>query len=74
LKEDFQKMDSFFARDIEKVLRDRAAEEGVEAALLIHASRVLVLGMAVSPSIFDVLELIGREKTVERLSRLEELL
>jgi glutamyl-tRNA synthetase/nondiscriminating glutamyl-tRNA synthetase len=74
LKEDFQKMDSFFARDIEKVLRNRAAEEGVEAALLIHASRVLVLGMAVSPSIFDVLELIGREKTVERLGRLEELL
>ncbi len=49
---DLDAIDSFKAEEIERILRDRAESEGVKAGLLIHASRVLVLGTKVSPGIF----------------------
>ena len=70
LAEDFSAMDEFSAPEIERVLRQRAEKEVVEAALLIHALRMLVVGEPVSPGIFDVLEMVGKEKTLERMSRL----
>ncbi len=73
LAKDFQAMDEFSAPEIEQVLRKRAEEEGVKAALLIHALRMLVVGEPVSPGIFAVLELAGKEKTLERMSRLSDV-
>jgi len=70
LQEDFQNIQEFTAPDIEKALRNRAEKEGVKAALFIHALRVLTLGMKVSPGIFEILELLGKEKTVKRMMRL----
>lgn len=67
LKDDFKRLDGFKASDTERVLRDRAEKEGVKAGLLIHAVRLLVLGKTQSPGIFDVLELLGKEKTLSRL-------
>jgi glutamyl-tRNA synthetase len=54
---------------IEAALRGFAAELGIKAAVLIHATRVAVTGTAVSPDLFEVLYLVGRPKTVERLRR-----
>ncbi|MGB9907258.1 MAG: glutamate--tRNA ligase [Candidatus Saccharicenans sp.] len=73
LANDFQRLENFSAQDIERVLRERAEREGIKAATLIHALRVLVLGRAVSPGLFEVLELIGREKTLARIEKLEEI-
>jgi len=70
LQDDFEKMADFRAENIEKVLRERAEKEGVKAAYFIHALRILILGMKVSPGIFDVLELMGKEKTIPRMRRL----
>lgn len=72
LKQDFERLEPFSAEAIEDVLRQRAEKEGVKAALLIHALRMIVLGTKVGPGIFDVLELVGREKTVDRMNRLDE--
>jgi len=69
LKEDFERMEDFIALHIEEILRKRAEREGVKAALFIHALRMLVVGEPVSPGIFDVLELVGREKTIERINK-----
>ena len=68
LKDDFSHMEDFSSSQIEQVLRQRAEKEGVKAALLIHALRILVVGEPVSPGIFDVLELVGKEKTIERMN------
>lgn len=70
LQKDFLELSDFSAQETEQCLRKRAAAEGVKAALLIHATRVLVLGMAVSPSLFDVLGLLGKETTVQRLRQI----
>ena len=73
LAQDFLGVEEFVAEKIESVLRQRAEKEGVKAALLIHALRMLVLGEPVSPGIFDVLELAGREKTIKRMNAFSEI-
>lgn len=73
LREDLRATADFNAASIESVLRARAEKLDMKAALLIHALRVLVLGTGVSPGIFFVLELIGREKVLERTAHLTEI-
>lgn len=72
LRRDFEVIENFSSQEIERVLRLRAEKEGVKAAVLIHALRMLVVGEPVSPGIFDVLELVGRERTLERMDKLQE--
>ncbi len=72
LKEDFKRIEPFKAAELEQVLRARAEKEGVKAAVFIHALRVLLLGRSVGPGIFEVLELMGKEKTLARLDSLAE--
>jgi glutamyl-tRNA synthetase len=57
---------------LEPVLRKLAEELQVGAAKLIHPARVAVVGMAVSPSIFQVLTALGKARTLERLERAVE--
>jgi glutamyl-tRNA synthetase len=52
---------------LEAGVRSQAAELGVKAGELIHPARVALTGQGVSPGIFDVMYLLGRPKTVERL-------
>jgi glutamyl-tRNA synthetase len=52
---------------IEQALRAFAEEAGVKAGLLINASRTALTGQSVGPSMFDVFEVIGRERSVGRL-------
>jgi glutamyl/glutaminyl-tRNA synthetase len=68
-----QDLPDFTAANLEAVLRALAEQAGVKAALLIHAVRVLVLGMGVSPGLFEVLELIGKDKVLSRLSGFSEI-
>jgi glutamyl-tRNA synthetase len=52
---------------IERVLREVADARRIKAAALIHASRIAATGQAVSPGIFEVLALLGKRITLERL-------
>ena len=58
---------SFDRNTLDAELRNLAERLGVKAGALIHATRVAVTGRAVSPGLFEVLELLGRERTVARL-------
>jgi glutamyl-tRNA synthetase len=66
--------DSFTAAPLESALRQLAAARGLKAGPLIHATRVAVVGQAVSPSLFEVLELIGRDRVVSRLLDADRLI
>lgn len=57
------------AEDFEAALRGFAEQRGVKAGLLINASRVALTGQAVAPGIFEVMSLLGKQRTVERLRR-----
>ena len=52
---------------LEAALRGRAEAEGVGAGELIHPLRVAVSGRGVSPDIFKLCELLGRERVLDRL-------
>ncbi len=59
---------------VEAAVRGTAAERGIKAGELIHAARVAATGRAVSPGLFEVLVLLGRHRTVERLAQLRTFL
>lgn len=69
LMEEFERMDVFNAEETERVLRTLADRMGIKAARLIHPLRVALLGERVSPGIFDVLEILGKEETIVRIKR-----
>ena len=57
------------AEPLERELRSLAEELGVGAGKLIHPLRVALTGQAVSPGIFQVLLLVGRERALGRMDR-----
>jgi glutamyl/glutaminyl-tRNA synthetase len=59
---------------VEAAVRGLAAERGIKSGVLIHATRVAVTGRMTSPGLFEVLELLGRERTVSRLEQLVSFL
>jgi glutamyl-tRNA synthetase len=66
--ERLRSVDPFDAATIEPALRQVADARGIKPGVLIHATRVAVTGQAVSPGLFEVLELVGRARTIARLS------
>jgi glutamyl-tRNA synthetase len=57
----------FTAAALEPAIRALAAARGVKAGVLIHPTRVAIVGRAESPGIFEVLELLGRERVRARI-------
>jgi len=70
----FGELDRFDAATAEAALRETAEAQGVKAATLIHATRVAVTGQSVSPGLFDVVALLGRDRTLTRLAELQRFL
>jgi glutamyl-tRNA synthetase len=58
----------FTAAALEPAVRALAEARGVKAGVLIHPTRVAVVGRAESPGIFEVLELLGRERALARMA------
>ncbi len=63
-------LESYDEEHIEKVLRTEAEKLGVSASKLIHPARIAVTGQEVGPGVFEVLALVGKERTLQRLERL----
>jgi glutamyl-tRNA synthetase len=57
----------FTHQTTEAAVRGLAEELGIKAGVLMNASRVALTGQSVAPGLFDVMTLLGREKTVSRL-------
>jgi glutamyl-tRNA synthetase len=67
LAEKLASLESFSHDTAEAALRAFADEAGVKAGLLINASRTMLTGQAVGPSMFEVFDVIGQERSVRRL-------
>src|SRR6185503_6607819 len=52
---------------VEAALRAVAEARGIKAGVLIHATRVAVTGQAVSPGVFEVIALVGKERVLRRI-------
>ncbi len=58
----------FSASNLEKLVRDEAKKLSIEAAGLIHPIRIAITGVSVSPGLFDLMEVLGQKKVVNRLA------
>ena len=67
LADRLETVEPFNAAQAEAALRAFSDEAAVKAGLLINASRTMLTGQAVGPSMFEVFEIIGRERAVMRL-------
>jgi glutamyl-tRNA synthetase len=67
LADRFEETDPFTAETAEAALRKFAEDSGVKAGLLINGSRTMLTGQAVGPSMFEVFEILGQKRSVERL-------
>jgi glutamyl-tRNA synthetase len=67
LRADWGALDAWDETALEAVLRARADHLGTSAARLIHPLRVAVTGEAVSPGIFEVVHVLGRDRTLRRM-------
>jgi len=60
-------LEPFSAAHVETVVRDFADQLGVKAGVFINGSRTMLTGQSVGPSMFDVFEIMGRKRSIERL-------
>ena len=70
LREALQRAEPFDETATEAALRSLAEARHEAAALFIHPLRAALVGAAVSPGVFAVLILIGKERALQRLERL----
>jgi len=62
-------LQSFDAETIEQALRGAADELGLKPRQAFQPIRVAVTGSTVSPGLFESLELLGRDTSLERIRR-----
>lgn len=74
LRDRYQGLEPWTVESTEQALREVAESMELGGGKLIHPLRLAVTGRGVSPPVFDVLALVGREATVARLDRLLEFL
>jgi glutamyl-tRNA synthetase len=58
---------------LEQTLRQLADERRVKAGALIHATRIAMTGRMISPGLFEMLVLLGRDRVLARLRALTQL-
>ena len=61
--------DGFNHQTLEVVLRDAAQEMGIKAGQMFQPIRVAVCGRKQAPPLFETLEVLGREKSLERIEQ-----
>ena len=58
---------NFSAERIETILRNQAEELNTNASKIIHPLRLALTGDIASPGIFEIVEILGKEKVTKRL-------
>jgi glutamyl/glutaminyl-tRNA synthetase len=62
-------LEEFDADNIETTLKHTAATLGVKVGAIVHPTRLAVTGSNVGPSLYHLLEVLGKEKVLARLDR-----
>ena len=69
LRARFEALETWNAASLEAAIRELADEENVKVAQLVHPTRMLVSGQTVGPSLWELLEFLGRERVGRRMER-----
>jgi glutamyl-tRNA synthetase len=69
VKGGLESLEQFSADELEKVFHSIAEKHGAKLGSIAQPVRVAVTGRTESPGIFEVLEVLGKDKTMKRLER-----
>jgi glutamyl-tRNA synthetase len=69
VREAFAALNDFDAANLETALKATAAEFNVKVGALVHPTRLAVTGSNAGPSLYHLLEILGKEKVLARLNR-----
>ena len=66
------RLEPWTAESLESAFKDLATTLGIKTAALVHPARVATTGRSVGPSLYHLLELLGRDRVLKRLTRTSE--
>jgi glutamyl-tRNA synthetase len=69
LREAFANATPFTAANLEAALKKTATDLGVKVGVLVHPTRVACTGKTIGPSLYHLMEVLGKTKVLERLDR-----
>jgi len=69
LKSRYATLPALTPQNSEEELKKLAAEKGVKAGALVHPCRLAVSGVSVGPSLYHMLEVLGKDRVLKRMSR-----
>ena len=69
LRDAFAALNTFDAATLETTLKETAKQLGVKAGVLIHPTRLAVTGNPHGPSLYHLLEVLGKEKSLMRIEK-----
>jgi len=67
--EELEKLEAYEKESIESLYRSLSEELGISTGRLIHPTRLALTGRTAGPGLFDIMSLLGRQRTVERLRK-----
>jgi glutamyl-tRNA synthetase len=74
LRDEFAKIDKWNVETIESTLKNLAQKLGCKTGDLVHPARVAVSGRSVGPSLYHMLEVMGKERVLARFARMKSQL
>ncbi|MEY2546068.1 MAG: glutamyl-tRNA synthetase [Verrucomicrobiota bacterium] len=69
VRDAFAKIDNFNATEIEMTMKSVAKGLGVKVGAIVHPARLAVTGSNAGPSLYHLLEVLGKEKVLARIDR-----
>jgi glutamyl-tRNA synthetase len=69
VRDAFAKIDNFIANEIEKTMKSTAANLTVKVGAIVHPTRLAVTGSNAGPSLYHLLEILGKDKVLGRIDR-----
>ena len=67
LRNAFAQVEEFNAATLERTLKATAVDFGVKAGVLVHPVRLAVTGSSAGPSLYHLLEILGKERVLQRI-------
>lgn len=70
LRDEFARIDNWKAETLESALKDLAQKLGCKTGDLVHPARVAASGRSVGPSLYHMLEVMGKDRVLKRFERM----
>jgi glutamyl-tRNA synthetase len=69
VRDSLTSLEKFGAAEIEAALKSTAAKLGIKLGAIVHPTRLAATGSNVGPSLYHLLEVLGKEKVLARIDR-----